>query len=45
MIRPLAGALPDDFDTPTLIHIPLDKAKNTGKLPWVSTCRSRPSSA
>ena len=34
MIRPLAGALPDDFDTPTLIHIPLDKEKNTGRLPW-----------
>ncbi len=34
MIRPLAGALPDDFDTPTLIHIPLDKGKNTGTLPW-----------
>ena len=34
MIRPLAGALPDDFDTPTLIHIPLDKQKNTGTLPW-----------
>src|ERR1043166_4439567 len=34
MIRPLAGALPDDFDTPTLIHIPLDARKNTGTLPW-----------
>jgi acetamidase/formamidase len=34
MIRPLAGALPDDFDTPTLMHIPLDKQKNTGRLPW-----------
>src|SRR5437763_3052484 len=34
MIRPLAGALPDDFETPTLIHIPLDKQKNTGRLPW-----------
>jgi acetamidase/formamidase len=34
MIRPLAGALPDDFDTPTLIHIPLDKQKHTGRLPW-----------
>src|SRR5438270_462517 len=34
MIRPLAGALPDDFDTPTLMHIPLDKANNTGRLPW-----------
>jgi acetamidase/formamidase len=34
MIRPLSGALPDDFDTPTLIHIPLDRQKNTAKLPW-----------
>jgi acetamidase/formamidase len=34
MIRPLAGALPDDFDTPTLMHIPLDRQKNTGRLPW-----------
>jgi acetamidase/formamidase len=34
MIRPLAGALPDDFTENTLIHIPLDKAKNTGRLPW-----------
>jgi acetamidase/formamidase len=34
MIRPLVGALPDDFHTPTLIHIPLDKQKNTGRLPW-----------
>jgi acetamidase/formamidase len=34
MIRPLAGALPDDFTENTLIHIPLDRAKNTGRLPW-----------
>lgn len=34
MIRPLSGALPDDFHTPTLIHIPLDKQKNTARLPW-----------
>lgn len=34
MIRPLAGALPDDFDTPTLIHIPLDMQRKVGKLPW-----------
>ena len=34
MIRPLSGALPDDFHTPTLIHIPLDRQKNTAKLPW-----------
>jgi acetamidase/formamidase len=34
IIRPLAGALPDDFAENTLIHIPLDRAKNTGRLPW-----------
>jgi acetamidase/formamidase len=34
MIRPLAGALPDDFTENTLIHIPLDRQKNTGRLPW-----------
>jgi len=28
----------DDFDTPTLIHIPLDKQKNSAKLPWGSSC-------
>jgi acetamidase/formamidase len=34
MIRPQSGALPDDFQTPTLIHIPLDRQKNTARLPW-----------
>src|ERR1700745_1436455 len=34
VIRPLAGALPDDFDATRLIHIPLDHAKMTGRLPW-----------
>jgi acetamidase/formamidase len=33
-IRPLAGALPDDFKKPRLIHIPLDRARMTGKMPW-----------
>src|SRR3954468_24140059 len=33
-IRPLAGALPDDFKTMRHIHIPLDKQRNIGKLPW-----------
>jgi acetamidase/formamidase len=33
-IRPLAGALPDDFDKARLIHIPLDRARMVGKLPW-----------
>jgi acetamidase/formamidase len=33
-IRPLAGALPDDFDKARLIHIPLDRTRMVGKLPW-----------
>jgi acetamidase/formamidase len=33
-IRPLAGALPDDFATARLIHIPLDRVRMVGKLPW-----------
>ncbi len=31
---PLKGALPDDFDTMHLMHIPLDKARMVGRLPW-----------
>jgi acetamidase/formamidase len=34
VIRPLAGALPDDFKTLRLIHIPLDRARMIGMLPW-----------
>jgi acetamidase/formamidase len=34
VIRPLAGALPDDFAKTRLIHIPLDRARMTGRLPW-----------
>jgi acetamidase/formamidase len=34
VIRPLAGALPDDFAVTRLIHIPLDRARMTGRLPW-----------
>jgi acetamidase/formamidase len=33
-IRPLAGALPYDFDTMRMIHIPLDKKRMVGRLPW-----------
>ena len=33
-IRPLAGALPDDFETTRLIHIPLDRARMMARLPW-----------
>lgn len=31
---PLVGALPDDFDARHLMHISLDKARMTGRLPW-----------
>jgi acetamidase/formamidase len=34
MIRPLAGALPDDFKEMRIIHIPLDRARMVGRLPW-----------
>ena len=33
-IRPLGGALPDDFEKARLIHIPLDRARMVGRLPW-----------
>src|SRR4026209_744347 len=33
-IRPLAGALPDDFKTMRQVHIPLDKNRMVGKLSW-----------
>jgi len=33
-IRPLLGALPDDFKAMRVIHIPLDKARMIGTLPW-----------
>ena len=32
--RPLAGTLPDDFLSFHLMHIPLDKERNLGRLPW-----------
>ena len=34
VIRPLAGALPDDFHDKRVIHIPLDRKTMTGRLPW-----------
>jgi acetamidase/formamidase len=33
-IRPLGGALPDDFDRMRTIHIPMDRKRMVGKLPW-----------
>jgi len=33
-VRPLAGALPDDFKEMRVMHIPLDKKRMVGTLPW-----------
>lgn len=33
-VRPLAGALPLDFDTPSMMHIRLDAERMVGTLPW-----------
>jgi acetamidase/formamidase len=33
-VRPLAGALPDDFAEKRIIHITLDRAKKNWRLPW-----------
>jgi acetamidase/formamidase len=42
IIRPLGGALPDDFDKQRLIHIPLDRQRMTGKLPWGLELKLKP---
>jgi acetamidase/formamidase len=34
IVRPLAGALPYDFDKGQVTHISLDLEKNVGRLPW-----------
>src|SRR5262249_32456041 len=31
---PLTGALPDDFPTRHLMHIPLNRERMTGRMPW-----------
>jgi acetamidase/formamidase len=33
-VAPQKGALPDDFDEMHLMHIPLDRERMTGRLPW-----------
>jgi acetamidase/formamidase len=41
-IRPLAGALPDDFKEMRLIHIPLDRARMVGTMSWGAEIPLRP---
>lgn len=42
IIRPLAGALPEDFHEPALFHIPLDKAAGEATLPWGKVLKLSP---
>jgi len=42
MIRPLTGALPYDFKEFRVIHMPLDRATMTARLPWGLTLPLRP---
>lgn len=41
-ISPLRGTLPYDFDESRLIHIPLDREAQTGRLPWGTEIPLRP---
>jgi acetamidase/formamidase len=41
-VRPLRGALPDDFGERRLIHIPFDLQRGIGRLPWGSEIELRP---
>ena len=42
IIRPLSGALPEDFHETTLLHIPLDKETQTAHLPWGTDLKLSP---
>lgn len=42
VVRPLAGALPYDFDAQHVIHIPLEAGRMTGRLPWGMDIPLRP---
>lgn len=42
MIRPGSGALPDDFTTHRVIHIPLDRERMVGRLSWGAEIPLRP---
>ncbi|OJW23160.1 MAG: amidase [Rhodospirillales bacterium 69-11] len=40
--RPLAGTLPEDFGERFMMHIPVDRARKTCKLPWGTELELRP---
>lgn len=41
-VRPLAGALPNDFDSGEQMIVALDKERNVGRLPWGTELPLRP---
>ncbi len=41
-VRPLAGALPDDFHQVRVVHIPCDLERGVGRLPWGAEIPLRP---
>jgi acetamidase/formamidase len=41
-VRPLAGALPDDFHRLRVVHIPCDLERGVGRLPWGAEIPLRP---
>jgi acetamidase/formamidase len=41
-VRPLAGALPDDFDERHMTYVEIDRARNVGRLPWGMEVPLRP---
>jgi acetamidase/formamidase len=41
-IRPLAGALPDDFKERRIIHIPLDRSRMVARMSWGAEIPLRP---
>jgi acetamidase/formamidase len=42
VVRPLAGALPDDFPEARLVHIALDREQRVWRLPWGQDVPFRP---
>lgn len=42
VIRPLSGALPTDFNETRLLHIPLDRERMVGTMPWGTDLPLRP---
>lgn len=42
LVRPLVGTLPEDFPVHRVLHIPVDHARNTCRLPWGTELKLAP---